>query len=62
MSVYETKSTVTLKNDLRDVQRLKSLVKDMKKPDNFTYLDVLLLNQHLARLEKHIQSMIGSKE
>lgn len=60
MSVYESNSTITLKNDLRDVQRLKSLVKDMKKPDNFTYLDLLLLNQHLTKLEKHLQATIAT--
>ena len=37
------------------------LVNEMKKPDNFTYIDVLNLHQHLEELEACLRENIKEK-
>lgn len=58
MKPYENHSVTALKTQLDNVKRLKVLVKEMKKPDNFTYIDVLNLHQHLDELESCLRENI----
>lgn len=50
-----------LEEELRNVEKLKKSVDEMKKPDNFTYVDVLHMRQYLDEIEKHIKSKIKEK-
>lgn len=58
MKPYENHSVAALKTQLDNVKRLKALVNEMKKPDNFTYIDVLNLHQHLDELESCLRENI----
>ena len=61
MKPYENHGVAALKTQLNNVTRLKVLVNEMKKPDNFTYLDVLNLHHHLAELESCLRENIKEK-
>lgn len=61
MKPYENHSLEALKTQLDNVKRLKVLVNEMKKPDNFTYIDVLNLHQHLEELESCLRENIKEK-
>ena len=61
MNLYENHSVAALKTQLENVKRLKALVNEMKKPDNFTYIDVLNLHQHLEELETCLRENIKEK-
>lgn len=61
MKPYENRSVAALKTQLDNVKRLKVLVNEMKKPDNFTYIDVLNLHQHLEELESCLRENIKEK-
>lgn len=61
MQIYESHSLKALNTELDNVKRLKVLVNEMKKPDNFTYVDVLNLHQHLEALENHLRDKIKEK-
>ena len=61
MNPYENHSVAALKTQLDNVKRLKVLVNEMKKPDNFTYIDVLNLHQHLEELETCLRENIKEK-
>ena len=61
MKPYENPSVAALKTQLDNVKRLKVLVNEMKKPDNFTYIDVLNLHQHLEELESCLRENIKEK-
>lgn len=58
MKPYENHSVAALQTQLDNVKRLKALVKEMKKPDNFTYIDVLNLHEHLDELESCLRENI----
>lgn len=58
MKPYENHNLAALKTQLDNVKRLKALVNEMKKPDNFTYIDVLNLHQHLDELESCLRENI----
>ena len=61
MNPYENHIVAALKTQLENVKRLKALVNEMKKPDNFTYIDVLNLHQHLEELETCLRENIKEK-
>ena len=61
MNLYENHSVAALKTQLENVKRLKALVNEMKKPDNFTYIDVLNLHQHLEELVTCLRENIKEK-
>ena len=61
MKPYENYSLAALKTQLDNVKKLKVLVNEMKKPDNFTYIDVLNLHQHLEELETCLRENIKEK-
>ena len=54
-------SVAALQTQLNNVKRLKALVNEMKKPDNFTYIDVLNLHQPLDELESCLRENIKEK-
>ena len=58
MQPYSGHSLSALNTELRNVKRLKALVSEMKKPDNFTYIDVLNLHQHLDEMERYLKDAI----
>ena len=61
MKPYEKHSVAALKTQLDNVKRLKVLVNEMNKPDNFTYIDLLNLHQHLEELESCLRENIKEK-
>lgn len=61
MMPYENHSAAALKTQFDNVKRLKVLVNEMKKPDNFTYIDVLNLHQHLEELETCLRANLKEK-
>lgn len=62
MAPYENYSVTELRKQLEDVQRLKVLVNEMKKPDNFTYIDIVNLHEHLKELERCLQKQLKEKQ
>lgn len=51
-------SIKTTQLKLQEVRRIKHLVKDMKKPNNFTYTDITTLYQQLEELENYLKKEI----
>lgn len=51
-------SIKTTQLKLQEVHRIKHLVKDMKKPNNFTYTDITTLYQQLEELENYLKKEI----
>lgn len=51
-------SIKTTQLKLQEVRRIKHLVKDMKKPNNFTYTDITTLYQQLEELENYLRKQI----
>ncbi len=62
MRPYESHTTAALKTELTNIHKIKLLVKDMPKPENFTYLDVLNLHNHLDELERCVSAELKERE
>ena len=58
MLPYENHTTAALKAQRDDVKKLLILIDGMKKPENFTYMDVSNLHSHMSELLKSINSQI----
>ena len=56
---YHSESALTA--ELADVKRLRILVNEMKKPDNFTYIDIVKLHKCLEELEAHLRARTKEK-
>lgn len=59
---YEYYSTVALETELRDVKNMLYLVNNMQKPDNFTYIDVRNLINHLTILKESIELQLKERK
>lgn len=57
MTEYKLNS---LKNHQRDARRLRKLVYNMNKPDNFTYMDISTLVSLLDKLDEYISCDISN--
>lgn len=58
MLPYINHSESALQLELKNLTRIKQLVKEMEKPKNFTYIDILNLHEHLDNLEKYLEQVI----
>ena len=58
---YETHSTGALEVELKNIKKLLILVSQMKKPDNFTYVDVMNLHNHLGVLKECIEEQLNDR-
>ena len=61
MLPYEFYSGGALELELRNIEHIKMLVKEMEKPSNFTYIDVLNLHNHLDMLQRCIEHTIKER-
>ena len=62
MNCYKNYSASALKVELENLRRLKQLVRDMNKPDNFTYIDILNLHNYLETLHNELQDVIKQRQ
>lgn len=62
MKFYEQYSISALKVELDNIKRLQQLVKEMEKPENFTYIDVLNLHTCLETLYNELQDVTKKKQ
>lgn len=62
MTHYQNLTKNNLKEELNEVQHLIYLVKNMERPNNFTYMDVTLLHKHLEELRNCLQYEFKCKE
>lgn len=62
MVPYENHSTAALEVELNDIKKLLVLVKEMKRPDNFTYMDVANLHNHLETLKTCISEQLSERK
>lgn len=58
---YEMHSTSALEVELKNIKNLMILVSQMKKPDNFTYIDVMNLHNHLSVLKECIEEQLNDR-
>lgn len=61
MTPYKYHSDAALKTELEDINKLRILIKEMKKPDNFTYMDVVNLDNHLEELRRCILTQLENR-
>ena len=50
--------TTTLNETIKDSRRLRSIMRNMEKPKEFTYLDFVTLDRLLSTLEEYIKTDI----
>lgn len=59
---YENSSIETLQSHLKEVKNLLHLVRNMQKPDNFTYVDISNLHTQLNVLKESIEEQLKERQ
>ena len=62
MKTYKNYSLSAIKVELDNLRKIKQLVRNMEKPENFTYIDVLNLHNYLETLYNELQDTIKQKQ
>lgn len=62
MKVYKNHTKPALEAEIQNVKNLLRLVNEMKKPDNFTYIDILNLHTHLEELLDCLKQELKERE
>ena len=60
--MFENYSYKALQEELRKLKDIKSVITNMERPKNFTYIDVLNLHEYIDMLIKHAELMLKEKQ
>lgn len=62
MKNYSHYSENALRAEIQNINRLLILIDEMKKPENFTYIDVLNLHTYLESVKVELTDQLNSKK
>ena len=62
MTHYQNLTKNSIKQELNEVKHLLHLVRNMDRPNNFTYMDVTMLHKHLEDLRDYLYYELSCKE
>ena len=62
MFQHRNSSTKELEQELSKIKNLIILVKNMKKPDTFTYMDVVYLHDYLELIKNSIEEELKRRK
>ena len=58
---YKFYTIPALRTDLDSLKRMKQLIKEMNKPENFTYVDVVNLHNYIDCLVQIVSTELNSR-